>query len=449
MWWYRILEEYLKLIILIIVAIFIFVGVFFVHPKSNNFIHRICNNEFSKKTSSIETIYVVFTLKNEALIFEELVRFIYSNLNGVYISPDVDDRFRLSTAVENISSETMTLYSKLQQIEYSGYIQNFINKRITPYKQKYSLFARTTDSYEEEDSMNRYYIPSSWHVLSQNGPILKIGKYASFNCMDLYCEKDDFLKLKVLYKSKGMTFTNIDLEKLILIEKRNQEYAEFKKIFTSKSVNNIQDYINIFAKAYSDDIDEILEFKSGSGGYLNLPQALQAVKKINVRLYFLIKLLNENNLQNETNLSSLVEALINRRSYCEIDKFEKDLMTANNLTIDDVDIMDGISFENFLKKLFEQMGYVVEVTKTTGDQGADLLIRKMGEIIVVQAKRYGSSVGNSAIQEVVASIAHYKADKGMVVTNNSFTSSAISLAKSNKIELINRDKLITLMKEHL
>ena len=79
MWWYRILEEYLKLIILIIVAIFIFVGVFFVHPKSNNFIHRICNNEFSKKTSSIETIYVVFTLKNEALIFEELVRFIYSN----------------------------------------------------------------------------------------------------------------------------------------------------------------------------------------------------------------------------------------------------------------------------------------------------------------------------------------------------------------------------------
>ena len=449
MWWYRILEEYLKLIILIIVAIFIFVGVFFVHPKSNNFIHRICNNEFSKKTSSIETIYVVFTLKNEALIFEELVRFIYSNLNGVYISPDVDDRFRLSTAVENISSETMTLYSKLQQIEYSGYIQNFINKRITPYKKNYSLFARTTDSYGEGDSMNRYYIPSSGHVVSQNGPIHKIGKYANFSYMDLYCEEDDFLNLKVLYKSKGMNFTNIDLEKLILIEKRNQEYAEFKKIFTSKSVNNIQDYINIFAKAYSDDIDEILEFKSGSGGYLNLPQALQAVKKINVRLYFLIKLLNENNLQNETNLSSLVEALINRRSYCEIDKFEKDLMTANNLTIDDVDIMDGISFENFLKKLFEQMGYVVEVTKTTGDQGADLLIRKMGEIIVVQAKRYGSSVGNSAIQEVVASIAHYKADKGMVVTNNSFTSSAISLAKSNKIELINRDKLITLMKEHL
>jgi len=446
---HRILEEYLKLIILIIVAIFIFIGVFFMHPKSNNFIHRMCNNEFSKNTSSIKTFDVVFTLKNEALIFDELVRFIYPNLNGVYTSPEMGDRFQLSIGVENISSETMTMYSKLQQIEYSGYIQNFINKRITPYKKNYSLFARTTDSYGEGDSMNRYYIPSSGHVVSQNGPIHKIGKYANFSYMDLYCEEDDFLNLKVLYKSKGMNFTNIDLEKLILIEKRNQEYAEFKKIFTSKSVNNIQDYINIFAKAYSDDIDEILEFKSGSGGYLNLPQALQAVKKINVRLYFLIKLLNENNLQNETNLSSLVEALINRRSYCEIDKFEKDLMTANNLTIDDVDIMDGISFENFLKKLFEQMGYVVEVTKTTGDQGADLLIRKMGEIIVVQAKRYGSSVGNSAIQEVVASIAHYKADKGMVVTNNSFTSSAISLAKSNKIELINRDKLITLMKEHL
>ena len=61
--------------------------------------------------------------------------------------------------------------------------------------------------------------------------------------------------------------------------------------------------------------------------------------------------------------------------------------------------------------------------------------------MVIQAKRYNQKVSNSAIQEVVASIRHYKADKGMVVTNNEFTNEAIDLAKSNDITLIDRKQL--------
>lgn len=106
-----------------------------------------------------------------------------------------------------------------------------------------------------------------------------------------------------------------------------------------------------------------------------------------------------------------------------------------------IDSMTGVEFEGFLASLFSKMGYAVEMTKGSGDQGADLVISKYGEIIAVQAKRAIGQVGNRAVQETVGAIAHYRADKGMVVTNSGFTSAAVKLAASNGIDLVDRVKL--------
>ena len=59
----------------------------------------------------------------------------------------------------------------------------------------------------------------------------------------------------------------------------------------------------------------------------------------------------------------------------------------------------------------------------------------------ILAKCYSDKVSNKAIQEVVGSIKHYKADGGMVITNHYFTQSAIKLASSNDINLVDRNKL--------
>ena len=61
--------------------------------------------------------------------------------------------------------------------------------------------------------------------------------------------------------------------------------------------------------------------------------------------------------------------------------------------------------------------------------------------IVVQAKRYERNVGIAAVQEVVGSIAYYKADRAMVVTNSNFTKSARDLAKRNEVELWGRKEM--------
>ena len=112
-----------------------------------------------------------------------------------------------------------------------------------------------------------------------------------------------------------------------------------------------------------------------------------------------------------------------------------------NITLMEIDNMTGEQFEYYLTNLFKAKGYSAYKTKSGGDQGADVIISKNGERTVVQAKRYKNSVGNSAVQEVVASIRYYNANHAMVVTNSYFTQAAKDLARVNNVELIDRNGL--------
>ncbi len=112
-----------------------------------------------------------------------------------------------------------------------------------------------------------------------------------------------------------------------------------------------------------------------------------------------------------------------------------------------VDHMKGERFERFLVELYERLGYKCTQTKKTGDQGADVILKKGFQKIGVQAKRYRGSVGNSAVQEAVASRKYYGFTSVKVVTNSTFTKSAVELAKANKVELIDREKLKKLIKK--
>lgn len=110
-------------------------------------------------------------------------------------------------------------------------------------------------------------------------------------------------------------------------------------------------------------------------------------------------------------------------------------------TIDDIDLMTGVEFEQFIADLFKKQGYQTSITKGSGDQGIDVIIEKEAIRIGIQAKCYGSSVGNTAVQEAVAGKAFYNLDRIMVITNNFFSSSAVQLAKANNVVLWDRNIL--------
>ena len=110
-------------------------------------------------------------------------------------------------------------------------------------------------------------------------------------------------------------------------------------------------------------------------------------------------------------------------------------------TIDDIDLMTGVEFEQFIADYFKKKGYQATITKGSGDQGIDVIIEKDTIRIGIQAKCYGSSVGNTAVQEAVAGKAFYNLDRIMVITNNFFSNSAIQLAQANNVVLWDRNIL--------
>lgn len=100
-----------------------------------------------------------------------------------------------------------------------------------------------------------------------------------------------------------------------------------------------------------------------------------------------------------------------------------------------IDTMSGADFESFLAQYFRKQGYRVEVTKASGDFGADLILRKGRKRIVVQAKRWTGTVGVSSVQEVVAARHYYRATEAMLITNSTLTRNAEKLAHGTDVKV--------------
>lgn len=99
--------------------------------------------------------------------------------------------------------------------------------------------------------------------------------------------------------------------------------------------------------------------------------------------------------------------------------------------------MSGLEFEQLVKSKLEEQGFIVTATPVSGDQGVDLLLASDEQVIAVQCKRSASSIGNSAVQQVVAGKAHYGADEAWVVSDAEFTAAARRLASTNDVRLVN------------
>lgn len=104
----------------------------------------------------------------------------------------------------------------------------------------------------------------------------------------------------------------------------------------------------------------------------------------------------------------------------------------------------GAEFEHYVATLFSDLGYNVLQTPATNDFGADLILTdpETQKRIAVQAKFYNhTSLGNTPVQEVIASLPHWGAEAGWVVTNGRFSKNAESLARENGVNLIDNAKL--------
>ncbi len=102
---------------------------------------------------------------------------------------------------------------------------------------------------------------------------------------------------------------------------------------------------------------------------------------------------------------------------------------------------DPIAYERYCLEALARSGWQADSTRTTGDQGADVVARKGRTLLVVQCKLYSRPVGNKAVQEVMGARAYYGADLALVVSNAAFTNGARALAQSSGVMLMHHDEL--------
>lgn len=102
---------------------------------------------------------------------------------------------------------------------------------------------------------------------------------------------------------------------------------------------------------------------------------------------------------------------------------------------------DPIDFEAYCAARLTAAGWSSRLTPPGGDQGGDVVAEKDGIRLVVQCKLYSSPVGNSAVQEVVGSMAFEDAALGAVVTNASYTRAAKALAQKSGVYLLHVSEL--------
>lgn len=209
----------------------------------------------------------------------------------------------------------------------------------------------------------------------------------------------------------------------VLNELAETEYKIFEKKISSSRVRTEENFARTILDYLGDDYikkkDLIKRFLSGKFYYSSEKSMLKYLDEISTKIK-LEKL--------ESKLKSKDPSL------------EKTL-------IEDLDKMSGVEFEGFLKKFFERRGFSVKTTKISNDQGCDLILEKLGERTSVQAKRYMGTIGNDAIQQVVASIKFYKCDRALVITTSKYTKAAEKLAEANFVELWDREVLKKKLKD--
>ena len=120
----------------------------------------------------------------------------------------------------------------------------------------------------------------------------------------------------------------------------------------------------------------------------------------------------------------------------------------------DLNSLSGIEFESLITAALNRMGFVAEMTRTTGDGGIDIeasLDRPLvGGRYLIQCKRFSPEtlVGSPAVREFYgALIADRYAAKGIFITTSGFSTQARDFAANLPIDLIDGYQLARLLSD--
>ena len=128
----------------------------------------------------------------------------------------------------------------------------------------------------------------------------------------------------------------------------------------------------------------------------------------------------------------------NLKEFAEAERMERE--EAANFKQRREENISGAEYEELVAESLSRKGFhSISMTKRSGDKGADILATtSSGITVVIQCKRYSGSVGQVAVQEAVSAREYYHCQRAIVVTNSTFTPTAIDYAKHTNTSLIEK-----------
>jgi HJR/Mrr/RecB family endonuclease len=132
-------------------------------------------------------------------------------------------------------------------------------------------------------------------------------------------------------------------------------------------------------------------------------------------------------------------SLTNILSSIQQNKIQKETVLLQKKPINQ---MSWQQFELLVQWYFEKQGYNVQKTKKSHDQGADLILKRNNERVVVQIKKQKKTTGNKAVQEVHAARGYYQANRAIVISTSKYSRYALQLASRLGVELWDWKRLL-------
>ena len=105
---------------------------------------------------------------------------------------------------------------------------------------------------------------------------------------------------------------------------------------------------------------------------------------------------------------------------------------------------DGFDFENAVADLYRKLGYKVKVTKGTGDGGVDLILKKDGQITIVQCKAHTHQVGPEPVRALWGVREDFGATSAIFVAYSGVTQGAWNFVRGKKLRIVDVDELINM-----
>jgi len=123
--------------------------------------------------------------------------------------------------------------------------------------------------------------------------------------------------------------------------------------------------------------------------------------------------------------------------------FRKGRLVERQADIDSIRSLSWKEFEELVAEAYRRQGYAVQENVGAGpDGGVDLVLRKDGELCLVQCKQWrASKVGVKVVREMFGLMAARQADRVIIATSGHFTGEARTFASWKPIVLIEGHEL--------